>query len=58
MGASVGILGLKFLPNWHIQPGVYAIVAGTATLGGVFRAGICLVSSTLHAHYPWASASA
>jgi chloride channel 7 len=47
VGASFGLLvgaGLsKMLPHWHINPGMYALVGGTAVLGGVFRASISLV---------------
>lgn len=34
---------MKWLPGWHIQPGVYAMCAAAAMLGGVFRASISLV---------------
>lgn len=41
--------GLKLLfwmpDSWNIQPGVYAVVAATATLAGVFRSSISLVQS-------------
>lgn len=30
--------------SWNIQPGVYAVVAATAVLAGVFRSSISLVS--------------
>ena len=42
-----GALGLAFkaaLPaTWDVQPGVYALIGATATLGGVFRSSISLV---------------
>jgi chloride channel 7 len=34
---------MQWLPDWHIQPGVYAMCAAAAMLGGVFRASISLV---------------
>lgn len=34
---------MQALPSWRIQPGVYAMCAATAMLGGVFRASISLV---------------
>ena len=42
-GATCGLLLMKLLPSWNIQPGVYAMCAATAMLGGVFRASISLV---------------
>ncbi|KAK9844167.1 hypothetical protein WJX81_006719 [Elliptochloris bilobata] len=42
-GATCGLLLMKALPTWHIQPGIYAMCAATAMLGGVFRASISLV---------------
>ncbi len=42
-GATCGLLLMKLLPTWHIQPGIYAMCAATAMLGGVFRASISLV---------------
>ena len=33
--------------SWNIQPGVYAVVAATAVLAGVFRSSISLVSHSL-----------
>ena len=41
-GATCGLLLMKVLPSWNIQPGVYAMCAATAMLGGVFRASISL----------------
>lgn len=34
---------MKWLPDWDIQPGVYAMCAAAAMLGGVFRSSISLV---------------
>lgn len=34
---------MTWLPSWNIQPGLYAMCAATAMLGGVFRASISLV---------------
>ncbi|KAK9812846.1 hypothetical protein WJX72_004634 [[Myrmecia] bisecta] len=43
-GAMCGLLLLRWLPvGWNVQPGVYAVVAGTAVLAGVFRSSISLV---------------
>lgn len=43
-GASAGLVLMELLPiEWNIQPGIYAIVGATATLGGVFRSSISLV---------------
>lgn len=42
-GATCGLLLMQALPTWHIQPGIYAMCAATAMLGGVFRASISLV---------------
>lgn len=42
-GATCGLLLMNLLPTWNIQPGLYAMVAATAMLGGVFRASISLV---------------
>ena len=43
-GAMTGLKLLFWLPeSWNIQPGVYAVVAATATLAGVFRSSISLV---------------
>jgi hypothetical protein len=39
---SGGLLGAwlrMWLPHWNIQPGLYSLMAATATLGGVFRWG-------------------
>ena len=33
----------QVLPSYHIVPSMYALVGGTAVLGGVFRASISLV---------------
>ena len=48
LGAATGALsglGLQaWLGDaWHIQPGTYALIGATATLGGVFRSSISLV---------------
>jgi len=49
-GGMVGLNLLMWLPDsWNIQPGVYAVVAATAVLAGVFRSSISLVSS-VHSH--------
>ena len=49
-GGMVGLNLLMWLPeSWNIQPGVYAVVAATAVLAGVFRSSISLVSS-VHSH--------
>lgn len=42
-GATCGLLLMTWLPGWNIQPGLYAMCAATAMLGGVFRASISLV---------------
>ena len=43
-GATCGLLLMKWLPeSWHIQPGVYAMCAAAAMLGGVFRASLSVV---------------
>jgi len=42
-GLLVGAILSKLLPHWHIVPSMYALVGGTAVLGGVFRASISLV---------------
>lgn len=42
-GGTCGLLLMQLLPSWKIQPGVYAMCAAAATLGGVFRASISLV---------------
>lgn len=42
-GGTCGLLLMKWLPGWNIQPGLYAMCAATAMLGGVFRASISLV---------------
>lgn len=44
-GGMVGMHLIQLLPPWwNIQPGVYALVACSAMLGGVFRSAISLVS--------------
>ena len=42
-GATCGLILMRLLPSWRIQPGLYALFAATALLGGVFRASISLV---------------
>ena len=42
-GATCGLLLMRLLPTWQIQPGLYAMCAAAAMLGGVFRASISLV---------------
>ncbi|KAK9816286.1 hypothetical protein WJX74_004763 [Apatococcus lobatus] len=43
-GGMVGMHLIQILPPWwNIQPGVYALVASSAVLGGVFRSAISLV---------------
>lgn len=43
-GGMVGLNLMTWLPeSWNIQPGVYAVVAATAVLAGVFRSSISLV---------------
>lgn len=42
-GGTFGVLLMEWLPGWNIQPGVYAMCASAAMLGGVFRASISLV---------------
>lgn len=43
-GAMYGLILMDVAPaSWSIQPGLYAIVAATAVLGGVFRSSISLV---------------
>ena len=53
----MGLNLLMWLPeSWNIQPGVYAVVAATAVLAGVFRSSISLVSSVhscVHSHNAW-----
>lgn len=42
-GALFGLALLTWLPSsWDIQPGLYALLAATACLGGVFRSSISL----------------
>lgn len=48
LGGSFGALcglGLRATapPGWHVQPGLYALCAATAVLGGVFRSSISVV---------------
>jgi len=42
-GGVVGVLAMRALPAWGLQPGLFAMVAGTAVLGGVFRSSLSLV---------------
>lgn len=42
-GALWGLIVRDWLPGWNVQPGLYALMAGTGTLGGVFRSTISLV---------------
>ena len=42
-GAGMGLLLMQWLPDWNIQPGLYAMCAAAAMLGGVFRSSISLV---------------
>ena len=42
-GRLVGHIVKEALPSWPIQPGLYALIGGTATLAGVFRSSISLV---------------
>ena len=42
-GGVCGLLLMSALPSWDIQPGVYAMCASAAVLGGVFRSSISLV---------------
>ncbi|MEW5297643.1 MAG: hypothetical protein WDW36_000839 [Sanguina aurantia] len=42
-GCLWGIILRGALPSWNIQPGLYAIMAGTGALGGVFQSAISLV---------------
>lgn len=43
-GGLCGILVRMWLPNsWNVQPGLYAMLAATGVLGGVFRSTISLV---------------
>ena len=42
-GAACGLGLMGALPSWNIQPGLYAMCAAAAMLGGVFRASISLV---------------
>jgi len=37
-GAMWGILVRSWMPlHWNVQPGLYALLAATGVLGGVFR---------------------
>lgn len=43
-GGLWGVLVRQWLPNtWNVQPGLYALLAATGVLGGVFRSAISLV---------------
>lgn len=42
-GAVMGSCLDMWWPNWHIQPGLYALIGATAVLGGVFRSTISIV---------------
>lgn len=43
-GGMWGYFIMGFLPShWHVQPGLYAMLAATGVLGGVFRSAISLV---------------
>jgi CBS domain-containing protein len=43
-GGACGLLFRAALPaSWDVQPGLYALIGATATLGGVFRSSISLV---------------
>jgi chloride channel 7 len=42
-GAAAGLLLMQWLPERSIQPGLYAMCAAAAMLGGVFRSSISLV---------------
>ncbi len=51
----MGLLLMKWLPNWNIQPGVYAMCAAAAMLGGVFRSSISLVVIVVEGTQVWAT---
>ena len=52
-GGMVGMHLIQVLPSWwNIQPGVYALVASSAMLGGVFRSAISLVGISTQARIP------
>ncbi|KXZ44967.1 hypothetical protein GPECTOR_60g745 [Gonium pectorale] len=42
-GCFWGLILRLWLPKWNIMPGLYAILAGTGVLAGVFRSAISLV---------------
>ena len=42
-GGMWGYIIRRFIPSWNIQPGLYAMLAATGVLGGVFRSAISLV---------------
>lgn len=42
-GCFWGIVLRMWLPKWNVMPGLYAILAGTGVLAGVFRSAISLV---------------
>ncbi|KAG2485675.1 hypothetical protein HYH03_015647 [Edaphochlamys debaryana] len=42
-GCFWGTILRMWLPHWNIMPGLYAILAGTGVLAGVFRSAISLV---------------
>lgn len=43
-GGLQGLLLRSWLPHWNMQPGVYALMAASGVLGGVFRSAISLVA--------------
>lgn len=43
-GGLLGIMVRAWLPTWNVQPGVYALMAATGVLGGVFRSAMSLVA--------------
>lgn len=42
-GGMWGYIIRRLIPSWNIQPGLYAMLAATGVLGGVFRSAISLV---------------
>ena len=42
-GSLWGLIVRGWLPGWNVQPGLYALLAATGVLGGVFRSAISLV---------------
>lgn len=42
-GGLFGLVVRDLLPHWNVQPGLYAVLAATGVLGGVFRSAISLV---------------